>query len=125
MKKFRIDLSEYEISVQQNVRNEETKKIELKDIKEIYPLRNNLSSWLRIPGVWKDGIELCDAHDLAKQIRDCQEDMIEVDETEMGLLKKVLDKLISQPEDPTRGIMALGGVVHEEAVRRVFKAVEV
>jgi len=125
MKKFRIDLSEYEVTMQQNVRNEETKEIELKEITEVYPLKSNLSNWLRIAGIWKDGIELCDAHDLAKQIKDCNEDTFELNETEMELLKKVLNKLISQPEDPTRGVMALGGVVHEEAVRRVFKAVEI
>lgn len=125
MKKYRLDLSEYEVTVTQNVRDEKSGQIEQKEITETYPLRNNLCSWLRIPGVWQDGIELCDAHDLAKQIKNCSEDTLELDEKEMGLLKKVFNKLISQPEDPVKGVTALGGEVHEECIRRVFKAVEV
>jgi len=124
MKKFKIDLSEYNVEVTANRRNEETKKIELVTESIPYPLKDNLYSWLRLPGMFKGGVEICDACDLAKSIKNAGDDII-LDEHEIGLLKTAMDTLIAQKNDPARGVQALGGDVHEECIRRVFKADEV
>ncbi len=124
MKRYKIDLSEYNVEVRTNKRNEETNQIELVTEKIPYPLKDNLYSWLRLPGMFKGGVEVCDACDLAKQIKNAG-DEITLDETELKLLTTAMDTLITQKGDPARGIQALGGDVHEECIRRVFKAEEV
>jgi len=124
MKRFKIDLSEYKVTIQTNKRNEETKTIELV-IEEIpYPLKDNMYQWLRLSGIFQGGVEICDACDLAKQIRDAGDDIV-LDEHEIGLLKTAMDKLIAQESNPAQGVQALGGEIHEECIRRVFKAEEV
>ena len=87
-------------------------------------MKDNLYQWLRLPGIFKGGVEICDACDLAKQIRNAGDDIV-LDEHEIGLLKTAIDKLIAQEPDPKMGIQALGGEIHEECIRRVFKAEEV
>ena len=124
MKRFKIDLSEYSVTVQTNKRNKETKQIELVTEEIPYPLKDNLYSWLRLPGMFKGGIEICDACDLAKQVRDAGDDIV-LDEHEIGLLKTAMDKLIAQEANPAQGVQALGGEIHEECIRRVFKAEEI
>ena len=124
MKRFKIDLSDYSVTVQINKRNEETKQIELVTEETPYPLKDNMYQWLRLPGIFKGGVEICDACDLAKQIRDAGDDVV-LDEHEIGLLKTAMDKLIAQEPNPVQGVQALGGEVHEECIRRVFKAEEV
>lgn len=124
MKRFKIDLSEYGVTIQSNKRNEETKKIELVTEEIPYPMKDNLYQWLRLPGMFKGGVEICDACDLAKQIRDAGGDIV-LDEHEIGLLKTAMDKLIAQESNPAQGVQALGGEIHEECIRRVFKAEEV
>ena len=124
MKRFKIDLSEYSVTVQNSKRNEDTKKIELVTEEIPYPLKDNMYQWLRLPGIFKGGVEICDACDLAKQIRDAGDEVV-LDEHEIGLLKTAMDKLIAQKSDPAQGIIALGGEIHEECIRRVFKAEEV
>ncbi|TES90644.1 MAG: hypothetical protein E3J87_09590 [Candidatus Cloacimonadota bacterium] len=124
MKRFKIDLSEYSVAIQINKRNEETKKIELVTEEIPYPLKDNIYQWLRLPGIFKGGVEICDACDLAKQIRDAGDDIV-LDEHEIGLLKTAMDKLISQESNPAQGVIALGGEIHETCIRRVFKAEEV
>jgi hypothetical protein len=121
MKKCSLDLSEYEVYVKVHVRNEETQALEIVEKDEVYPLRDNLSQWLRIPGIWKNGVEICDACDLAKQIKNCTEDSLEINEDELKLLQAALNKLIEQKEDPQRGVVPLGGAIHEEVIRRVFR----
>lgn len=124
MKRFKIDLSEYSVTIQVNKRNEETKEIELVTEEMPYPLKDNIYSWLRLPGMFRDGVEICDACDLAKQIKDAGDDIV-LDEHEMSLVKTALNKLIAQEANPVQGIIALGGEIHEECIRRVFKAEEV
>ena len=124
MRKFKIDLTEYNVTVSNNKRNEDTKKIELVTEEIPYPLKDNLHSWLRLPGMFKGGVEICDACDLAKQIRDAGDDII-LDEAELKLITTAMDNLIAQKADPARGLVVLGGEIHEEAIRRVFKAEEV
>ena len=124
MKRFKIDLSEYNVTTTYNKRNKETQQIELVTEEILYPLKDNLYQWLRLPGMFKGGVEICDACDLAKQIRDAGDDIV-LDEHEIGLLKTAMDKLIGQESNPAQGIVALGGEVHEECIRRVFKAEEI
>ncbi len=124
MKKFKIDLSDYDIEVKVNKRNEDTKKIELVSKKIPYPIKTNLHDWLRLPGMFQGGVEICDACDLAKQIRDAGDDII-LDETELKLLTTAMDILIAQKNDPVRDVQALGGEIHEVCIRRVFKAEEI
>lgn len=123
MKKFKIDLSEYNVSVTANKRSE-TGQIDLVTEEIPYPLKDNLYQWLRLPGIFKDGVEICDACDLAKQIRDAGDD-ITLDETELKLLTTAMDKLIAQEANPAMGVQSLGGETHVECIHRVFKAVEV
>ena len=124
MKRFKIDLSEYSVTIQVSKRNEETKQIELVTEEIPYPLKDNIYQWLRLPGVFKGGVEICDACDLAKQIRDAGDNII-LDEHEIGLLRTAMDKLIAQEANPQMGVQVLGGEVHEECIRRVFKAEEI
>ena len=124
MKRFKVDLSEYSVTIQVSKRNEETKQIELVTEEIPYPLKDNIYQWLRLPGVFKGGVEICDACDLAKQIRDAGDDIV-LDEHEIGLLKTAMDKLIAQEANPQMGVQALGGEIHEECIRRVFKAEEI
>ena len=124
MKRFKVDLSEYSVTIQVSKRNEETKQIELVTEEIPYPLKDNIYQWLRLPGVFKGGVEICDACDLAKQIRDAGDNII-LDEHEIGLLRTAMDKLIAQESNPAMGVQALGGEIHEECIRRVFKAEEV
>ena len=123
MKRYKIDLSEYDVEIKVNKRNEETKKIELVTESVPYPLKQNLYDWLRLPGMFKGGVEICDACDLAKSIKNAGDD-ITLDETELRLLTPAMDTLISQKNDPARGVTALGGEIQEVAIRRVFKAEE-
>ena len=123
MKRFKIDLSEYSVEVKINKRNDEG-KVELVTEEIPYPLKDNLYQWLRLPGMFKGGVEICDACDLAKQIKNAGDDIV-LDETELRLLTTAMDTLIAQKSDPTKGVQALGGDVHEECIRRIFKAEEV
>jgi hypothetical protein len=119
MKKYRIDLSEFKTKIQQ-WKAKEGEGRELVETEEIYPLKVNLSNILRTPiegGIWSNGTEATDAYMLARQFRDCTADFIEINEDEMNLLKKALDKLISKGQ--------IGGEVHEEMIVRIFKAKEI
>lgn len=124
MKRFKIDLSEYSVTIQNNKRNEETKEIELVTEEMPYPMKDNIHQWLRLAGMFKDGVEICDACDLAKQIKAAGDDIV-LDEHEIGLVKTALNKLIAQEGNPSMGVQSLGGEIHEECIRRVFKAEEV
>ena len=112
MKRFKIDLSEYSVDVKINKRNEETKVVELVTENIPYPIKDNLYQWLRLPGMFKDGVQIVDACDLAKQIRDAGDDIV-LDEHEIGLLKTAMNKLIAQEPDPRTGVQTLGGEIHE------------
>ena len=124
MKRFKIDLSDYSVTIQVNKRNEETKKIELVTEKVPYPIKKNISDWLTVEGIFKGGMECCKAFDLSKQIENAG-DEITLDETELKLITTAMDALIAQKPDPTRGVQSLGGRIHETCIRRVFQAEEV
>ena len=124
MKKYKLNLIEYEVTarvpVTKTVDGKEVR--ELKDKIEVYPLRENLSIWLRSVGIFKTGEDIAEAVSVAKQIRDATDDSIELDEREAGVLKQTINKLI---ELTANGNANLGGEVHEEAIIRVVKMEEV
>lgn len=124
MKKFELDLSKYEVTVQVPV----TKIVDGKEQKSLenqqqeYPLIENISGWLRTGGVFKTGEDIAEAVILAKMIKICNEDSIELDEREASILKQCLNKFIALTEE---GKANLGGPIHEEAICRIFGMKEV
>lgn len=114
MKKFILDLSEYEV--------EERKDDVVKMVP--YPLKDNLSCWLRIPGIFQSAESLVEAAFLARQLKNCQEDNIILDEREAGILKQCLDTHIKRTYEG-KPAFPIGGEIHEEAVCRVVKMKEV
>ena len=124
MKKFKLDLSEYEVTAQvpviKTVDGKEVRQLE--DKIEAYPLRENISTWLRSVGIFKSAEDIAEAVSVAKQVRDCTEDSIELDEREAGVLKQALNRLV---ELTAEGKANLGGEIHEVAIVRVVKMEEV
>lgn len=121
MKKFKLDLSKYEVTVQVPVTKDDGNRVLENEIEE-YPLRNNLSMWLRGVGIFKSSEDIAEAVMVAKQIRDCKEDVLELDEREAGVLKQAVNRLV---ELTAEGKANLGGEVHEEAICRVVKMKEI
>ncbi len=109
MKKFKLDLSEYGVEV-------DNKK------GMIYPIRHNYSEFLRAVGMFKNSAELVDAVTLAKRIRDNSADSIVLDEKEAKVLKAVIDKHLQLTAE---GKGCLGGIIHEEAICRVVNMEEI
>ena len=124
MKKFKLDLSKYDVTAQVPVTKiVDGKEVrELEDKTEVYPLRENISVWLRSTGIFKTGEDIAEAVSVAKQIRDCTEDSLELDEREVGVLKQALNRLV---ELTAEGKANLGGEIHEEAIVRVVRMEEV
>lgn len=121
MKKFQLDLSEYEVTVQ--VPETKDGKHEMKEVVQPYPLRENISQWLRSVGIFKTAEDIAEAVSVAKQIRNHNEtDNIILDEREAEILKQALNRLI---ELTAEGKANLGGEIHEEAICRVVKMREV
>ncbi len=127
-KTFSLNLSKYKVEVQEVVRDENGKAdvkdgkpmIELKIID--YPIRENLSDFLRTAGIYKSAEEIAEAVGLARQIRYSKEDYLILDEKEASVLRTVLDILIERTAD---GRANLGGVMHEEMICRVANMKEV
>ena len=124
MKKYSLDLSAYDVTAQvpvtKTVDGKEVRQLE--DKTEVYPLRENISVWLRSVGIFKSAEDIAEAVSVAKQVRDCTEDSLELDEREMGVLKQALNRLV---ELTSEGKANLGGEIHEEAICRIVKAEEV
>lgn len=124
MKKFKLDLTKYNVTVQVPV----TKTVDGKEVRnfeeqtDVYPLKENISIWLRSVGIFKTGEDIAEAVSVAKQVRDCTEDSIELDERETGVLKQAVNRLVALTAE---GKANLGGEVHEEAIVRVVKMQEV
>jgi hypothetical protein len=119
-KKYKLDLSEYQITVQ--VRKEGQK--ELVDETIDYPIRKNFSGWLRTVGMFRNAEDVAEAVCLAKQIRDTKEDFLILDEKEARVLKMVVDKHLELAAD-NQMQFPLGGEVHEEAIVRVANMEEI
>jgi len=124
MKKFRLNLEKYEVTAQVPVtKTVDGKEVrELEDKTETYPLRENISIWLRSVGIFKTAEDIAEAVSVAKQVRDCTTDSIELDEREAGVLKQALNRLV---EVTAEGKANLGGEIHEEAIVRIIKMEEV
>ena len=124
MKKFKLDLTEYNVTAQvpvtKTVDGKEVRQLE--DKSEVYPLRENISTWLRGVGIFKTGEDIAEAVSVAKQIRDATGDSIELDEREIDVLKQAVNRLVELTSEDKAN---LGGEIHEEAIVRVIKAEEV
>ncbi len=107
-KKYKLDLSEYQVPKGGSlIKDNET---------ETYPLRTNLSDWLRGVGMFKTAEEVAEAICLAKHIRETTVDTLTLDEKEAAVLRQAVDKLIALTAD---GKFKLGGIMHEEVICRV------
>lgn len=121
MKKFTLDLSKYEVKVMQPVEDEDGEVIGTEPVMEIYPLRENLSAWLRSPGIFKAGEELVEAVVLGKRLSVAQEDLAVLDGREAEILKKAINVHLNAT---SQGRGNLGGPIHEEAILRIFSMEE-
>jgi len=118
MKTHKLDLTDYEVDVDKIVEVDGKKAVQ--KVKETLSIKKELSEILRLPGIYSNGVESFDGLMLGRQIRACEEDTLQISEVELEVLRKVLDKLISRPHDPSKGSIALGGVRYEELIIRVF-----
>ncbi len=124
MKKYKLDLSAYEVTVEMPV----TKTVDGKEIRvlesktEVYPLQANISTWLRGVGIFKSAEDIAEAVGMAKLIRDCEANSIKLDEREAGVLKQCLNRLV---ELTAEGKANLGGEIHETAICRIVQMKEV
>lgn len=119
-KKFKLDLSEYKIEV--DVRKEGQKELVKESVD--YPIRANLSGWLRTVGMFRTAEDVAEAVCLAKQIRNTEDDYLILDEKEAKVLKAVVDKHLELAAD-NQLQFPLGGEIHEEAICRVANMEEV
>jgi hypothetical protein len=128
MKKFELDLSEYKITVKKRVKvdpeDPENKETRIDSKEEIYPLRENLSGWLRMAGVFKTGEEIAEAIVLGRTLEKVENDSVVLDEREASILKKCLNKHLGLTE-AGKATLPLGGTMHEEAILRIFTMKEV
>jgi len=125
MKKFELDLSVYDVTVMMPVTKKNDDGTESRVMEEqtnAYPLRTNISTWLRSLGIFKNGEDIAEAVMLAKQIRECEEVAMVLDEREADVLKQAVNRLV---ELTAEGKANLGGEVHEEAIVRVMRMKEV
>ncbi len=116
MKKYILDLSAYNVDIEQP---------NGLIITELFPLRKILSDMLRAEGIRSSAAEFIDACDIAKQIRDCQTVSLELNETEVKILKDTINFFVAKKFNPQRPSFILGGSLHEELIRRVEKIKEV
>jgi len=125
MKKYELDLTKYDVTVMMPVtkKNDDgTESRVMEEKTDAYPLRSNISTWLRSLGIFKNGEDIAEAVMLAKQIRECEKDTLELDEREADVLKQAVNRLV---ELTAEGKANLGGEVHEEAIVRVMRMKEV
>lgn len=120
---FRLNLSKYEVPYERWEASDG--KRELKRGTEEFLIRQALSEILRIAGVYQNGVEVVDGVLLAKQIRDCKEDFINIEDKDIELLRRIFNKLIAREHNPAIGQIALGGSYYEELILRVFQAEKV
>ncbi len=121
-KKYRLDLSKYEVESREVVRDENG-KVDVKDGKPMveltsieYPLRTNLSDFLRSVGMFKTAEDAAEGIVLAKEIRSEESDELILDEKEARVLKYALNRIIELTAD---GKANIGGSTHEEMICRV------
>jgi len=125
MKKFELNLEKYDVTAMAPVTKKDKDGKETRVMEEVtnaYPLRENISTWLRSLGIFKNGEDIAEAVILAKQIRECEEDVLVLDEREADVLKQAVNRLV---ELTAEGKANLGGEVNEEAIVRVMRMKEV
>ena len=125
MQKFELNLEKYDVTVMMPVTKKNDDGTESRVMEEqtnAYPLRTNISTWLRSLGIFKNGEDIAEAVMLAKQIRECEEVAMVLDEREADVLKQAVNRLV---ELTAEGKANLGGEVHEEAIVRVMRMKEV
>lgn len=116
MKKFELDLSVYTVTADVPVRDDEAGVVTLEKKELIYPLRQNISSWLRTMGIFKTAQDVAEAVSIARAVRECKEDKLALDETEARILRMAVDRIV---EFTAEGKGNLGGEIHEEAICRI------
>jgi hypothetical protein len=114
MKTFKLDLSVYDVEVP----NAPGVTPEVRT--EAYPIKDNYASWLRAAGVFRNGEEIAEAVHLAHLILQCEGDSLSIDERELEVLKKCLNRWIAIGADEHGNNNIVGGPIHEEAICRVF-----
>ena len=125
MKKYELNLEKYDVTVTMPITKKNDDGTESRVMEEVtneYPLRGNISTWLRSLGIFKNGEDIAEAVMLAKQVRECEADVLELDEREADVLKQAVNRLV---ELTAEGKANLGGEVHEEAIVRVMRMKEV
>ncbi len=121
-KEYRLDLSKYEIETRDVVKDEKGKVVmedgrpKMKKGSMEYPLRTNLSDFLRSIGMFKTAEDVAEAVLLAKEIRSEESDGLILDEKEVRVLRYALNRIIELTAD---GKAQIGGSIHEEMICRV------
>ena len=128
-KTFSLNLSKYVVEVDEPIKDSvsglvvmENGRPKTEKKKIDYPIRENLSDFLRTAGIYKSAEEIAEAVGLARQIRTAKEDYLILDGKETKVLRTVLDILIERTAD---GRANLGGIIHEEMICRVVNMKEV
>lgn len=116
MKKNVLDLTAWEIETQVQELGEDGNPIIVQKTMP-YPIKDNLGSMLRAGGLFDNTEDTVEAILLGKAIQNSEEDSVEVDERELTLLKKCLDKHL---EAATKGAGMFGGPQHEILVLRIY-----
>jgi len=101
MKEYELDLTDYKVG------------------ESDFSTKEELSGLLRLPGVYKDGIETVDGVTLARHIIAANK-FIKINEADLLLIKKVMNILIAREHKPLQGQLSLGGIRYEELILRVF-----
>lgn len=128
MKKYELNLAAYSVTVPKIVQNEDgSAKVEngcvvMKDVAVAYPLRDNFATWLRSIGIFNNANDVVEAVTLAKAIRDCKDDVIQLDEREANIMKTMIDKLVALTAENKANV---GGELHEEAIIRIMTMKEI
>lgn len=127
MKKYKLNLSEYDVTydvpvIVDNKPVLENGKQKMESCTETYPLKENIVNWLRTVGIFRTGEEIAEAVTLAKQVRETKENELVIDDREAQVLKNALNRLIALTADGEAGV---GGPMHEEAILRIFNIQEV
>lgn len=114
-----LDVTNYNVPFERSEVVENERKIVKGE--EPMDVKAELYGVLRLPGLFKDGIEVVDAVLMARKIRNAESGNVELDANEEKLLKAAFNKLIDREHNPTAGQIALGGPRYEELILRVFK----
>lgn len=118
--KHKLLVNNYTYMVVEKVR--EGKETVDKDVEHDVDVRQELYEILRMPGVYSDGVETCDGVALAGDIKNCESDELLIDDNQIGILKRILNKLIKKEHNPMMRSYSLGGERYIPLIQRVFKA---